>query len=69
MQESNRAWAWTRWQIDLEMPENKNIGDKIELCSIAVDENMNSQPELSQALWNVRGLNCNSQHKFEVELS
>lgn len=44
-QEDGRAWAWTRWQANIELNQFEKKMKEIEICSKAVDSAYNTQPE------------------------
>lgn len=52
-----RAWAWVFWECELPLHMDKDI---LHVASKAVDSSFNTQPEVCQHTWNVRGLNNNS---------
>ena len=58
-----RAWAWSLWEIEIEIPENV---DNLKIVCVAVDSNENTQPETVKSLWNLRGLLNNSWHSINV---
>ena len=59
----NRSWAWTFWELKLPTPKK----DFIVYCK-ATDASYNIQPEKSDYIWNLRGLNNNSWHKIKMKL-
>ena len=40
-QERNRAWAWVRWEAEIDIPKNKKPGDTLEICMNALDKDQN----------------------------
>jgi sulfite oxidase len=52
-QRPGRAWAWTPFEADVDIPETHN--DKVRICSKAVDSAFNVQPEHVESVWNPRG--------------
>jgi len=61
----DRAWAWTLWEIDAELPEDISDG-KFELICKATDASYNVQPDSVEGIWNLRGINNNSWHRVQV---
>jgi len=66
-QKINRAWAWTFWEVDVEVPADQ-VGKPLELCCKATDASYNVQPEYVGPIWNLRGLNNNSWHRVPVRV-
>lgn len=66
-QQSGRAWAWTLWELEVEVPADAR-GEFVVVAK-ATDENYNTQPESPASIWNIRGVNCHSwpQLKLKVE--
>lgn len=69
----NRAWAWTLWECDFKLT-GEDVGKKLEIISKATDASYNVQPDTTEGVWNLRGINNNSWHrvvssevKYEVE--
>jgi sulfite oxidase len=56
-QPPNRAWAWTFWEAEIPCPPGAT---EVHLCCKATDVSYNSQPENSESIWNIRGLNNNA---------
>lgn len=67
-QKLSRAWAWTFWTATLPVPPGAKPGDKMRLCAKATDASYNTQPERSDAIWNIRGILYNAWSRVEVEL-
>ena len=63
----NRAWAWTFWEVDIEVPDGL-VGKTMEIISKATDASYNVQPDTVQGIWNLRGINCNAWHRVTVEV-
>ena len=63
----NRAWAWTFWEVDVEIPP-KLVGKHMEIISKATDASYNVQPDTVAGIWNLRGINCNAWHRVVVEV-
>ena len=61
----NRAWAWVFWSA--EVPASVDEDGKVEISSKAVDAAYNSQVEVSDHIWNVRGLSNNSWFRFSMQ--
>ena len=66
-QKPGRAWAWTFWNIEIDIPD-KVKDEKIVICCKAVDESYNTQPEKLDLTWNIRGLINNCWDCLEYEL-
>lgn len=64
-QHSRRAWAWTFWECDIEIPEEMK-NQPIQICCKATDASYNSQPENPEHIWNLRGLANNSWHVVSI---
>ena len=64
-QASGRAWAWTLWSADIQLPHK---GD-VELCCRAVDSSYNVQPETPSSIWNLRGYLSNAWHRVSVHIN
>lgn len=69
----DRAWAWTIWEADMQLPErdeNAPAGSKqaIELICKATDASHNVQPDTVQGIWNLRGINNNAWYRVRAEL-
>eukprot|EP00040_Diaphanoeca_grandis_P013428 m.67895 g.67895 ORF g.67895 m.67895 type:complete len:587 (+) comp23883_c0_seq2:283-2043(+) len=65
-QAAGRAWAWTLWTIDLELPQSVVRNGKTELVCKAVDSSCNQQPENVESVWNLRGILNNAWHRVEI---
>lgn len=52
-QEIDRSWAWTLWDIDVEIPDDL-VGKEIEVICKAMDASYNVQPESLKGIWNLR---------------
>lgn len=66
-QERDRAWSWTLWEADVDIPEGIQKG-KMEIMCKAVDTSHNVQPESVSGIWNLRGFLNNSWHRVNIEL-
>ena len=66
-QKLNRAWAWTFWDAEIEIPLELK-GKDVEICCKATDASYNVQPERTEPIWNLRGLNNNSWHRVKVHI-
>mmetsp|Transcript_9427 Transcript_9427/g.34598 ORF Transcript_9427/g.34598 Transcript_9427/m.34598 type:complete len:574 (-) Transcript_9427:105-1826(-) len=66
-QDLNRAWAWTFWEVDVEIPPEMK-GKKIEVVCKATDASYNVQPESVEPIWNLRGLNNTSWHRVPLQV-
>jgi sulfite oxidase len=63
----DRAWAWTLWQCDFDIPESlKNT--RIEVIAKATDSAYNCQPDTVRGIWNLRGINNNAWHRVPVDI-
>jgi sulfite oxidase len=65
-QSLDRAWAWTLWECDFDIPNSPN--QKIQIISKATDAAYNVQPDSVQGIWNLRGINNNAWHRVQVEI-
>ena len=71
----HRAWAWTFWECDINIPENivnhtYSVGEDyadVEIISKAVDASHNVQPDTVAGIWNLRGINNNAWHRVSVK--
>ncbi|XP_062561032.1 sulfite oxidase, mitochondrial isoform X1 [Armigeres subalbatus] len=59
-----RHWSWSLWTAKVPVKS----GDKLEICSRAVDDNYNSQPETFKNIWNLRGVVGNAYSRIKVEI-
>ena len=57
-QEPGRVWAWTLWQAEVPVP--KGHKGALKIVAKATDESCNTQPERADAVWNLRGVACNT---------
>lgn len=64
-QPMHRAWAWTLWECDVEIPGDLE-GQEIQVVCKAVDASYNSQPESVKGIWNLRGIINNAWHRVNV---
>ncbi|DAZ96578.1 TPA: hypothetical protein N0F65_011802 [Lagenidium giganteum] len=64
-QKYNRAWAWTPWVLDVEVPAGVK---ELEILCKAVDSSYNVQPDSIAPIWNMRGVLNNAWHRVRVEL-
>ncbi|KAG7674470.1 hypothetical protein Ndes2526B_g05201 [Nannochloris sp. 'desiccata'] len=65
-QEVNRGWAWTLWEAEVPLPEKYEKGTQVTITAKAVDESYNTQPERADAIWNLRGVCCNTWPKVLI---
>lgn len=63
----NRAWAWTFWECDVEIPRDKT-NQEITIISKATDASHNVQPDSVEGIWNLRGINNNAWHRVKVKV-
>eukprot|EP00118_Oscarella_pearsei_P025113 m.307539 g.307539 ORF g.307539 m.307539 type:complete len:511 (+) comp42422_c0_seq1:128-1660(+) len=62
----NKQWAWTLWEVDVDIPKGRT--GSMEIACRAVDSANNTQPEKGEHVWNFRGLLNNSWHCVHVDL-
>ncbi|KAG1694003.1 hypothetical protein DVH05_022021 [Phytophthora capsici] len=62
-QKYNRAWAWTPWELDVEVPPGTQ---KLDIMCKAVDASYNVQPDTIAPIWNMRGVLNNAWHRVHV---
>lgn len=62
-QKMHKAWAWTFWECDVELPASES---RVEIMCRATDASYNVQPESPSGIWNIRGINCNSWHRVGI---
>ncbi|KDD77101.1 oxidoreductase molybdopterin [Helicosporidium sp. ATCC 50920] len=65
-QEYGRAWAWSLWTLELELPKNLKVGQTLDVVVKATDESYNTQPQKPDGIWNLRGVLCNSWHTIKL---
>lgn len=65
-QEFGRGWAWALWEAEVPVPKGHKGAATI--IAKAVDESYNTQPERADAIWNLRGVCCNTWPKVTVQL-
>lgn len=58
LQPSDSPWAWTLWQVELELPEGKH-----ELAVRAWDSATTTQPARIEDVWNFKGYYNNAWHR------
>lgn len=63
-QPPGRSWAWALWQADVPVP--KGHKGPLTIVAKATDESYNTQPERADAVWNLRGVVCNTWPKVTV---
>ena len=66
-QNPGRAWAWTFWNLELDIPKDMKNKKTVVYCK-ATDESYNTQPHNLDYVWNIRGLINNSWDKKEYKL-
>lgn len=64
-QRYNRAWAWTPWELDVEVPAGTAC---LDITCKAVDSSYNVQPDTIAPIWNMRGVLNNAWHRVKVEI-
>ncbi|KAE8892472.1 Sulfite oxidase [Phytophthora fragariae] len=64
-QKYNRAWAWTPWELDVEVPPGTK---KLDILCKAVDASYNVQPDTIAPIWNMRGVLNNAWHRVHVTM-
>jgi len=65
-QHPTKAWAWTFWEIDVDIPEHL-LGKELSIVCKATDSSYNVQPETVEAIWNARGLNNTSWDRVKIQ--
>lgn len=63
-----KAWAWSLWSVDLPVPDGCTSGSNLTIVAKATDESYNTQPERADAVWNLRGVVCNTWPSVTVTL-
>lgn len=63
----DRAWAWTLWECEVDIPESA-VNSKLELICKATDAAYNVQPDSIAGIWNLRGINNNAWHRVVVNV-
>ena len=66
-QKYNRAWAWTPFELLVDLSEIKT--DTLDIRCKAVDSSYNSQPDSIEPIWNMRGVLNNAWHNVKVSVS
>jgi len=61
----DRAWAWTLWECEFDIPEHVS---KTQLICKATDASYNVQPDTVEGIWNLRGINNNAWHRVNIEI-
>jgi len=61
LQEGNEPWAWRFWEASVDLEPGQ-----YEIVARAWDAAANTQPELSEQIWNFKGYMSNSWHRVEV---
>lgn len=64
-QHPSKAWAWTFWEADVDIPEHQQ-GKEITVMCKATDIAYNVQPENPESIWNIRGLNNTAWHRVTI---
>ena len=64
----DRAYAWTFWEIDVDIPESA-AKSKLEIICKATDASYNVQPDSVEGIWNLRGINNNAWHRIQANIS
>jgi sulfite oxidase len=64
----NRAWAWTFWECDVEIPPLPS-GASLTIISKATDAAHNVQPDTVAGIWNLRGINNNAWYRVPVQVT
>ncbi|CEG47248.1 sulfite mitochondrial-like isoform x1 [Plasmopara halstedii] len=64
-QKYNRAWAWTPWELDVEVPPGTS---NLDIMCKAIDASYNVQPDTIAPIWNMRGVLNNAWHRVHVEV-
>lgn len=58
-----KAWAWTMWKLEVTAEDMKNSNS---IRCRATDISYNTQPERTNLVWNIRGINNNSWHTVSL---
>ena len=66
-QDMDKAYAWTFWEADFEIPESWE-GKKVEVVCKATDAHYNVQPDNVKGIWNLRGINNNAWHRIRMPI-
>jgi sulfite oxidase len=66
-QRMDRAWAWTFWECDVEVPGSL-AGQQLEVVCKATDVGYNVQPDSVDGVWNLRGINNNAWQRMRVNV-
>ena len=64
-QPNDKAWAWTFWTLDVDIPES-HAGKQLAVVCKATDSSYNVQPDSVEGIWNLRGINNNAWHRVNV---
>lgn len=66
----HRAWAWTFWECDIEIPhvDEKEGPAELTVLSKATDASYNVQPDTVAGIWNLRGINNNAWHRVNLNI-
>ncbi|TDH71743.1 hypothetical protein CCR75_002189 [Bremia lactucae] len=62
-QKYNRAWAWTPWELDVEVLSGTTT---LDIMCKAIDASYNVQPDTIPPIWNMRGVLNNAWHRVHV---
>lgn len=65
-QRYNRAWAWTPWELEVQVPNDTT--QQLEIICKAVDSSYNAQPDSIAPIWNMRGMLNNAWHRVSVHI-
>ncbi len=63
----DRAWAWTFWECDFEIPKELE-NTAIQVICKATDAAYNVQPDSVKGIWNLRGINNNAWHRVSIDV-
>lgn len=64
----DRAYAWTFWELDVDIPESA-AQSKLDIVCKATDASYNVQPDTVEGIWNLRGINNNAWHRIQAAIS
>ncbi|OQR99410.1 sulfite oxidase [Thraustotheca clavata] len=64
-QRYGRAWAWTPWTLDIDIPDDI---DHLDVVVKAIDSSYNVQPDTINPIWNMRGVLNNAWHRIHVPI-
>lgn len=63
----DRAYAWTFWELDVDIPESA-VNSNLDIICKATDASYNVQPDSVEGIWNLRGINNNAWHRIRTNI-